>query len=187
MTPPTAILYPSITTQNSPASSGCPRIFPSPHRHQSILSIRPAAPLFSPCFQARFSSSCRSFESNIFGSPRLWYNHNRRCSFISGPRDEALGLLGVWGGSEAGSAWAAGLAQLRVFRKFGSCSGSWSLRTPDNLRVPSERKGEVSGVEVPLWAGSDSVFADYPNRASHLLLNANSFCPLSSESQPLPS
>uniref|UniRef100_A0A7N9D728 Uncharacterized protein n=1 Tax=Macaca fascicularis TaxID=9541 RepID=A0A7N9D728_MACFA len=142
MTPPTAILYPSITTQNSPASSGCPRIFPSPHRHQSILSIRPAAPLFSPCFQARFSSSCRSFESNIFGSPRLWYNHNRRCSFISGPRDEALGLLGVWGGSEAGSAWAAGLAQLRVFRKFGSCSGSWSLRTPDNLRVPSERKGE---------------------------------------------
>ena len=36
----------------------------------------------------------------------------------------------------------------------------------DGLSVLCERKGEVSGVEVLVWAGSDSVFAGHPRGAS---------------------
>uniref|UniRef100_A0A7N5K5I9 Uncharacterized protein n=2 Tax=Ailuropoda melanoleuca TaxID=9646 RepID=A0A7N5K5I9_AILME len=86
-------------------------------------------PLPRSAFRARLFSSYRGFESNVLGSPRLWHNQNRSYSAISEPKAEALGRLGVWGWSGTGSAWAAGLAPLRVFGKHGSGGDSWSLST----------------------------------------------------------
>uniref|UniRef100_A0A8C0D7G9 Uncharacterized protein n=1 Tax=Balaenoptera musculus TaxID=9771 RepID=A0A8C0D7G9_BALMU len=104
-------------------------VFPSPHRHQLVLSILLVAPPPSSCFQSSVVFVYRRFESNLFGSSRLWHNHNRNYSAISGPKAETLWRLGVWGWSGTGSAWASRLALLRVFRKPGSGGDSWSLNT----------------------------------------------------------
>uniref|UniRef100_A0A671DMX0 Uncharacterized protein n=1 Tax=Rhinolophus ferrumequinum TaxID=59479 RepID=A0A671DMX0_RHIFE len=115
-------------------------VFPSLYRRQSVLSVL-----------ARISSFYRGFGSNLFGSPRLWHNHDRSYSALSGRKAEALRRLGVWGWSGTGSAWAAWLALLEAFRKHGSGGGSWILSTLLTApRCPVRGKGRLADIPVAL-------------------------------------
>lgn len=142
MAPPTAIVYPSITAQNSPGSSGTVRSFPSPHRYQSAFSICLAAgpshfAFRVVCFRlaealTRIYSEALESGIPIIGDIRLSPDLGA----------EALGHLGSWGWSRAGSAWVTGVGSAYGFQETWKRLGELEQDLKDSCDFwpPSEGK-----------------------------------------------